>query len=188
MGKGKRLQEYGKPSGSPGVGEPLFLAVGRLLRSHGLHGEMLMEVLTDFPERLGPENTFYIGEQHLPIKILSRRGHQNGFLVAFEGIENPEMTVSLRNQYLYVSADDRPPLPEGEYYHHQLLGLKVVSDQGQEMGQLAGILETGANDVYIVRSEAKAEILLPNISSVVLKIDLEKGEMHVHLIPGLLPE
>jgi 16S rRNA processing protein RimM len=148
---------------------------------------MVMEVLTDFPDRLKPGIIVYIGEEHQPVKISSRRGHLNGFLVTFEGHESPEMTTGLRNQYLYVSADDRPPLPEGEYYHHQLLGLKVVSDEGQELGRLAGILETGANDVYIVRSEAGAEILLPNISSVVLNVDLEISEMHVHLIPGLLP-
>jgi 16S rRNA processing protein RimM len=147
-----------------------------------------MEVMTDFPERLKTGTMVFIGEQHLPAQIRSRRGHQSGFLIGFEGIETPDKAGELRGQYVYVNAADVPSLPPGEFYHHQILGLKVTSDEGQELGQITGILETGANDVYIVRSETGPELLLPNIASIVLKINLERGEMLVHLLPGLLPE
>jgi 16S rRNA processing protein RimM len=89
---------------------------------------------------------------------------------------------------VYVRADDRPQLPDGEYYHHQLIGLQVVSDEGDILGILTGIIETGANDVYIVRSENDREVLLPAIESVILEIDLERSEMLVRVIPGLIPE
>jgi 16S rRNA processing protein RimM len=90
---------------------------------------------------------------------------------------------------MYVSAADRPPLPEGEYYHHQLIGLRVMDDTGQFLGLISGILETGgANDVYVVTSQENRELLLPDIEDVVLSIDLKAGEMRVHLLPGLLPD
>ena len=81
-----------------------------------------------------------------------------------------------------------PVLPEGEYYHHQLLGLVVIDDQARQLGQIAEIVTTPANDVYVVRRPAGPDLLLPAIPPVVLRVDLEKGEMHVHLLPGLLEE
>jgi len=147
-----------------------------------------MEVITDFPERIRPGLTLYIGEEHQPLKVASRRPHSGNLLLGFHSIDTPEAIGQYRNLWAYVPASDRPPLEDGEYYHHQLLGLKVVSDDGQELGQLCDILETGANDVYMVRSEIGKEILLPAIESVILDIDLGKGLMRVHLLPGLLPD
>jgi 16S rRNA processing protein RimM len=77
-------------------------------------------------------------------------------------------------------------LPEGQYYQHQLIGLKVISDEGQALGQLAEILETGANDVYVVRGGGGKDVLLPAIEDVILGIDLDKKEMRVHVLPGLI--
>jgi 16S rRNA processing protein RimM len=148
---------------------------------------MVMEVITDFPERLRSGVTVYVGEAHQPQRIRSRRIHGKGLLVAFDSTSDPDTAGQFRNQLVYVRSDDRPPLSEGEYYHHQLLGLAVVSDEGQALGRLAQILGTGANDVYIVRPEAGAEILLPAIDEVILEINLERGEIKVHLLPGLIP-
>jgi 16S rRNA processing protein RimM len=175
-------------SGSPASGEPVFLAVGKLHRPHGIHGEMIMEVLTDFPERLEVGITLYIGNEHQPVQLLSRRWHNQNLLVAFEGYPNPEAVSLLVNQLVQVLADDRPPLPEGEYYHHQILGLQVVDENGIPIGRLKQILETGANDVYIVQPEQGKEILLPAIDSVLRSIDLAQGRIVVHLLPGLMPD
>jgi 16S rRNA processing protein RimM len=169
-------------------GAPLFLAVGFLRRPHGVKGEILMDVLTDFPERLKKGTLLYVGDEHRPLRIHSLRPHAQGMIVAFDGFRDPEQAGQLRNQLAQVRADDRPPLPEGEYYQHQLLGLSVVSDEGQVLGRLASILETGANDVYVVRSPLGKEILLPAIPDVIQEIDLAKGEIRVHLLPGLIPE
>ena len=175
-------------AGSPKSGEPAYLAIGFLRRPHGVRGEMLMDVLTDFPERIQPKVQVYVGEEHRPMKIASRRETSKGMLISFEGIRVREEVGAFRNQYLYVLAADRPPLPEGEYYHHQLVGLRVLEENGAELGVLESVLETGANDVYIVRSAAGKEILLPAIPSVVKSVHLESGEMRVHLLPGLLDE
>lgn len=188
MPKNTPSQDNQKPAGSPSTGEPLFLVVGKLRHAHGLHGEILMEVITDFPERIRQGKTLYIGEGHQPLIVDSRRVHAGNLLLAFDGIDTPEGIGEFRNQWVYVQASDRPPLADGEYYHHQLLGLKVVSEDGSELGQLCDILETGANDVYIVRSESGKELLLPAIESVVLEINLEENTMRVHILPGLIPE
>jgi len=173
-------------AGSPPGGEPAFLVVGKLRRPHGVRGEILLEVFTDFPERLQPGVTVLVGEKHQPQRIRSRRIHNKGLLVSFDGYTTPETVGALRNALVYVTAADRPPLPKGEYYHHQLLGLRVLTDEGQELGRIIEILTTGANDIYVVRGESGAEILLPAVDEVILEIDLEKGLLHAHLLPGLI--
>lgn len=164
---------------------PAFLLVGKLHRPHGVRGEMIMSVLTDFPERLEAGLEVYLGVEHQLVKIKSLRHHNRGVLVSLEGYESREAVDNLRNFEIFVKAEDRPPLPEGEYYLHQLLGLKAVSEEGEALGVVADWIETGANGVFIVRDEAGTEILLPDIDEVILKIDLEKGEMLVHLMEGL---
>ncbi|MFM8322448.1 MAG: ribosome maturation factor RimM [Chloroflexota bacterium] len=184
---GNRKSRLSKDSaGSPQRGEPAFLVVGKLRHPHGLRGEMLMDVITDFPERLKAGLEVYAGEEHRPLHIRSTRPHGQGMLIAFDAFDTPEGVGTLRNLYLYVPTGSRPPLPEGEYYHHQLLGLAVVTDEGQALGELIEIMTTPANDVYVVRRESGADVLLPAIEPVVLAVDLEKGEMRVHLLPGLI--
>jgi 16S rRNA processing protein RimM len=176
-------------TGSSQPARPSFLAVGKLRRPHGVKGEIIMDVLTDFPERLQVGMLLYAGDTHLPLRVRSIRPHDKVLLLAFEGLHTPETVGVHRNQIVYVPAADRPPLPEGEYYHHQLIGLRVVDDTGQHLGTIASILETGgANDVYLVTSQDNRELLLPDIEEVVLSIDLQTGEMRVHLLPGLLPD
>ena len=179
------------PSGDAGSlqnGEPVFLAVGKLRRPHGLHGEMIMDVLTDFPERLQLGMTLYVGPDHQPLQLCSRRWHMAALLVTFEGLNTPEQAGKYRNQLAYVTTADRPPLPEGEYYHHQVIGLKVIDEQGGMLGTITEILETGANDVYVVRADIGPEILIPAVDEFVRAVDLERGELRVRLAPGLLPE
>lgn len=172
----------------PGDDEPLYLVIGKLRRPHGIHGEMLMDIITDFPERIKAGIPVFVGPLYQEHIIRSARPNAATMLIAFEGYNNPEQVGVLRNSYLYVRASDRPPLPEGEYYHHQLIGLPVVTDEGQKLGVLTEILENAANDVYVVVPDVGPEILLPAIDSVILDIDLQKGEIHVHLLAGLLPD
>jgi len=182
--KRRRQVPTGKPehessTGSPGQGEPVFLAVGRLRRSHGIAGEMIMSVLTDFPERLGPGKTIYVGETHEEVKILGLRGHDRAMIIHLAGLDSPEAAARFRNAIVYVKTSELPKLPEGEYYHHQLLGLVVVNEAGEELGILADILETGANDVYIVKTPAEKELLLPVVDEVILEVDLEHNKIRV---------
>jgi 16S rRNA processing protein RimM len=167
---------------------PVYVAVGKLRRPHGVHGEIIMDVYTDFPERLRPGMQLYAGEVHQPLKLTHRRWHQNSLLVTFEGYDTPESVGELRNMILYLPIDTLPDLPAGEYYHHQLLGLQVIDETGKLLGQVSEILETGANDVLVVQPETGREFLLPFIDSVLLDVNLPAGQIRVHLLPGILDE
>lgn len=175
-------------SGSPPSGEPDFLVVGKLGRPHGTLGEILMQVYTDFPERLQPGVTLYVGQQYQPLRLLKHRPHSKGMLVAFEGFQNREEIATFRNQLVHVHTSDRPALPIGDYYHHQLLELQVIDEADRQLGKISRILETGANDVLVVQDRSGTEILIPAIDSVILDIDLDQKQVRVHLLPGLLPE
>jgi 16S rRNA processing protein RimM len=177
---------FEKKTGSPTPGEPEFLVVGKLRRPHGVRGELWMDVLTDFPERLRPGLTVYAGEKHQVLHIRRCRSHGSSLLVTFEEFSDPETAGALRNELVYVRAADIPYLPEGEYYHHQILGLHVVGENGNSLGSVIDILETGANDVCVVRRESGSEFLLPIVDSTILEIDLTKGVMRVHLLEGLI--
>jgi 16S rRNA processing protein RimM len=175
-------------SGSPSTGEPEYLVVGFLRRPHGLHGEMVMEIHTDFPERLKPSLPVYIGDSYQKAVITGTRVHNEGLLIKFEGVETPEQAGRLRNQPVYVTAADRPVLPAGQYYHHELIGFAVVDEKQESIGTLIEIMQTGANDVYVVRKPDGREVLLPVISSVILAIEAGKRQICVRPIPGLLDE
>jgi len=170
--------------GSPD-GEPVYLVVGFLRRAHGVHGEIIMDLHTDFPERLRKGRKLFVGEKHQLLTLASTRPHMKGMLVKFKGIETPEGIGQFRNQWVYVKTTDLPPLPEGQLYQHELFGFKVLDETDQVLGELVEIIETGANDVYVVKNESGKEILLPAISSVILKVDPEQRVMHVHLLEGL---
>jgi 16S rRNA processing protein RimM len=172
-------------SGSP-TGEPVYLAVGFLRRPHGLRGELVMDIHTDFPDRLRAGTKVFLGEQHQSAKLASARPHGTSVLVSFRGLTDPESAGRLRNTWVYVTAADRPPLPDGKVYQYQIIGLRVVTDDGRELGKLTEILATGANDVYVVKAEAGKEVLLPAIPEVILGIDLSNGEIKVHLLEGLI--
>jgi 16S rRNA processing protein RimM len=176
----KSNEETPEGAGSPQPGEPVFVAVGKLRRAHGVKGEMLMDVLTDFPQRLRKNKVVYVGEEHESLTLQSVRSQDRALLVSFNGFGDCDIIGRLRNCNVYVKISELPALPEGEYYFHQLIDLRVVDQNGKELGVIDEILETGANDVYVVKDAEGHELLLPAIADVVIKVDLEKHEMQVH--------
>jgi 16S rRNA processing protein RimM len=171
-------------SGSPS-GEPVYLVVGFLRRPHGLTGEIIMDLHTDSPNRLAAGKRLFVGEKHQPITLVSSREHAKGLLVKVKGFNTPEEVGQFRNQWVYVKTLDEPALPEGRYYPHQLIGLQVVDESGNPLGELTEILVTGANDVYVVKDASGHELLLPAIPPVILDVDLGRRSIKVHLLEGL---
>jgi len=175
-------------AGSPLPGEPVYLAVGKLRHAHGVHGEMLVQIFTDFPERLQPGTILYLEEEGKQLHLVKCRPHREGLLMTFEGYSTPEEVSKFRNQTIFVKSEDRPALANGEYYHHQLIGLQVITHEGTPLGMVTEILETGASDVLVIRSDTGVETLIPMVNAFVRGIDLGKREITVHLIPGMLSE
>jgi 16S rRNA processing protein RimM len=138
-----------------------------------------MDVLTDFPERIRAGRLVYVGENHEEHKLGSVRPADKTLLVTLSGFKTPEDAARFRNSYVYTRVEELPELPPGEYYHHQLVGLAVVNESGQPLGELVEVLQTGANDVYVVRTDSGGELLFPAIAEVVLAVDLERQEMRV---------
>jgi len=177
------MADTNETSGSP-TGEPVYLTVGFLRRPHGLGGEIIMDLHTDFPERLKRGRKMFVSEDHKPLTIEGVREHQKGVLIKFKGINSADAAGQFRNQWVYVPAKD-VPLPEGQIYQHELFGFQVVDDNDNVLGELVEIIETGANNVYVVRDASGKEILLPAIPSVILDLDTGRRLMRVHLLEGL---
>jgi 16S rRNA processing protein RimM len=175
-----------KPAGSTAAGGPAFLAVGKVRRPHGVHGEVVVEIYTDFPEHLNPNQSIYLGEKHMKLDISGQRLHNEGLLLSFVGITTPEQAGRFRNQVLSIPTSEASELPKGEFYFHDLLNLEVVDKAGILLGTLTEILETGANDVYVVTDASGRELLLPAIPDVILDVDLGARIIKVHLLPGLI--
>ncbi|MDX1663933.1 MAG: ribosome maturation factor RimM [Candidatus Promineifilaceae bacterium] len=169
--------------------EPGFLVIGRVVRPHGVRGEMRVESHTELPERFTWLEQVYLArdpddpdpERHAVDTV---RFHKGYVLLALVDVNSRESAEMLRGAWLMVPVAEALPLEEGEVYHYQLEGLEVVSDEGEYLGELAEIIETGANEVFVVR-HAEGELLLPNIEAVVKEVDLEAGRMTVHLMEGL---
>ncbi len=169
-------------AGSLKSSEPVFLLVGKLLRTHGLHGELVLDLQTDFPERIKPRKVLYFGEAHGEITVSNLRLHDRYFLVTFKGISTVEDARRYINQFVYVKTDEIESLPEGQFYFHELLGMEVFENE-KKIGIVSDMLETGANDVMVVLSGEGKEILLPVIESVILSVDEKARRVDV-----LLPE
>jgi 16S rRNA processing protein RimM len=157
--------------------------VGKIGKTHGIHGEIWMDLYFDFPEGLVPGKILYLGEAYKPKTIRSFHFSRSRGLVAFNGINNPEDAGLLVNQPVYLKAAQMPKLPEGKYYHHEMIGLKVLDESKMLIGTLSDILQTGSNDVYVVTDEndPSKETLLPAIKSVIINIDIENRTMIVKL-------
>jgi 16S rRNA processing protein RimM len=162
-----------------------FLVVAEILKPFGFRGEVKLKVITDYPERLLKHKTVYIGPDARAFQVERSRSHASYILMKFVGYDTDMSVAKLRGQLVQIPADQAAKLKKGQYYHHQIIGLNVVTTEGAPVGTLTEILETGANDIYLVKTPENKEILLPAIKSVIKNIDLDAKTITVDLIPGL---
>ncbi len=164
---------------------PRYLIIGRVLKPWSYRGELKIEILTDFPDRFASLRTVFLGDDAKSFSVERARLHGNAALLKLNGVDSTQAAEKLRNQLVQVAAEDAVRLPKGQHYLYQLIGLRVKTLGGETLGEIVEILDTGANDVYVVR-EGSREILIPAIEDVVKEIDLERGEVIVQLIEGLI--
>lgn len=165
--------------------EPAFLLVGRVLRPHGVRGNLLLEPLSEILETIPAGSYVYVGPDRRRAHLVGLRRHGRVYRMQLAGCEDRDAAEAFRGMEVQVQLEETPPLPPGRYYHWQIIGLRVATEAGEPLGEIRQILETGANDVYVVTTPDRDEILLPAITSVVRGVDLEAGEMTVRMLPGL---
>jgi 16S rRNA processing protein RimM len=164
---------------------PNFLAVGHVLRPHGVRGVLLIQSDTELIFTITPGSKVYLGESHYPITVKHLNPHRKQFLLTVEEIKSREEADRFRGNVLEIDFADAEPLPEGQFYHWQLEGIEVFTEEDERLGVLEQIIITGANDVYLVRSDNGEEVLLPAIESVIKSVNLQTQRMTVHVLPGL---
>ena len=165
--------------------EPRFLIIGRIGKPHGVHGEMRVTAYTDEPERFTWLEQVFVGlDDPQLVPVVSVRFHKDWVLLGLDGYDDRNAAAALRGAWLQVPEAEAIPLADGEVYLFQLMGLRVKSAAGELLGEVVEIIETPANNVYVVKG-AKGELLIPDIDDVVQVIDVEQGEMIVTLLPGM---
>jgi 16S rRNA processing protein RimM len=157
---------------------PERVRIGYIRRAVGLAGEVEVEPLTDDPGRFRSGLSVQAGSTRRQVEAV--RGGAKTLVLKLAGVDDRGSAEGLRGQYLEIETSEAKPLPEGSYYHWQLVGLDVVDVGGRSLGRLADVLEYPANDVYVV-SNGGAEILVPAIAEVIRRIDLGAGRMVVDL-------
>lgn len=166
------------------------VSIGRILKTHGVRGEVTLARFGDGEGILTAGRTFHLekGPQTLDLTLSAvRPGPKSSWLVSFEGIGDPEAAAVLVGSTLFLDEADMPPPPPGTHYWYQLLGLKVRTVSGEELGVIDDIFETGANDIYVVHG-TRGEVLIPSTPEIVQETNVAEGYMLIKPLPGLLPE
>lgn len=164
--------------------------VGVITSSHGVKGEVKVFPTTDDPRRFKrlKEVILDTGKENITLEIEGVKFFKQFVILKFKGLETPEEVAKYRQKSLYVTRENAVRLGKDEYFIADLIGLKVFDEEDEEIGVLREVLETGANDVYVIDLKDGRELLLPAIKECVLNVDVEAGKIQIHILDGLLDE
>ena len=158
-----------------------FIEAGRIVNTHGVQGEVKIEVWLDSPKFFRSFKRLYTaGGQEL--KVLSARTHKDFVIAKLEGVEDLNAAMALKNKVVSIRRSDAA-LPHGAFFLQDILGARVVDEDGNEIGVLEDVMETPASNIYVVRGAA--EHLIPAVPEFIKKTDAEAGVITVHLIEGM---
>lgn len=166
-----------------------YFQVGVISSTHGLKGEVKVYPMTEelhrFDDFMGQKLYIDRDGRREEQTVASVRYFKNQVILRFEGLTDIDQVHPLRQAKLLIRRDQAIPLADGEYYVEDLLGLKVISDDGRELGIMKDVLTTGANDVYLVERAGRSDLMIPAIKDCILETRLEESYIRVHLLPGL---
>ena len=164
------------------------LEIGQIVNTFGIKGEVKVVPFTEDISRFDELKKVYIKNknQEKQYKIENVKYHKNMVLIKFSGIDKIEDAEMLKNKYLEIDREDAIPLEEGTYFIADLIGLEVYTEDGNLLGKVEDIYNTGSKDIYVVKDELGKQVLLPGIDEVIKNVDLENSKIIVHLIPGLI--
>lgn len=166
--------------------EDLF-KVGVITSTHGIKGEVKVFPTTDDVKRFKKLKQVILdtGREQLDMEISSVKFFKNMVILKFKGIDDINDVEKYKKSELYVTRENAVKLNKDEYFIADLIGLKVTSDEGEDLGVIDDVLQTGANDVYIIKNAGAADLLVPAIKDCIKEVDVEGGTMLVHLLKGL---
>jgi len=166
-----------------------LVCVGVIARARGVLGELEVKPLGESAERLETGATVFLekkeGDRPRPFRVAGVRKLNNRLGLTLDGVTTPEAAKRLVRESIMVDAAWLPDLPEGHFYHYQIVGLTVLDNDGEVLGEVTEILSAGGNDVYVICKDEN-EILLPATDKVVVEVDLPAGRMTVNVPPGLI--
>ena len=169
-------------------GDDSLIMVGRIVRPHGIRGDVKVVPLTDWPERFKTFRLLYLEKSDETsdwIKVEQAKVQQNHIILKLSGIDSRNKAEVLKDVGLYVREQDLPSLPEGHYYIHDLVGMHVRTVNGKDVGSIVNVIQTSAQDIYVVDTGGK-EILIPAVKMFVKHIDSKKREVLIDPIEGLI--
>lgn len=165
-----------------------MLRVGVITSTHGVRGEVKVFPTTDDPARFKKAQRLVLdtGRERLSLRVSNVKFFKQFVILKFEGIDNINDVEKYKKCPLLVSREEAVPLKEDEYFIADMIGLLVVTEDGENFGILKDVMETGANDVYVIDSERYGEVLVPAIKECILEVDIKAGRMKIHLMDGLI--
>lgn len=166
-----------------------YVKVGEIVNTHGIKGEVRVINVTDFPDqRFAVGNTLYLeeaGDRYLPLVVTSHRVHKKFDLLTFESYTNINEVLDWVGHDLFIAEDQQSSLEEDSFYIHEIIGLDVVDEKNNSIGQIKEVQTMPSNDVWVVKREHKKDLLLPIIKNVIKSVDLEAGRVVVCIPEGL---
>jgi len=167
----------------------MLITIGRIIKPFGVQGEMKIEPMTDFPDRfrkLGRVVLVSPSGRELAAEVRSARTDGLGSIyLLLAGYESPEKAKALNGWFIKVPQEEAVPLPEGSFYHFELIGMEVVSESGEKLGTITDIFATGSNDVYVMKLGRK-ETYIPATKEIIKQVDRKRKRMVIHVMDGLL--
>lgn len=162
-------------------------SIGTVVGAHGINGELVVYPLTDSPEYYLTLKKMLIcnGDDVLPAEVQKIRIHKEKWLIKFDCIPDRTAAESFKKSEIKITDDELKPLSDDEYFLHDIIGCEVLDESNRSYGIVTSIMETGANDVYVVKSEKK-EYLIPGSGDVIKSVDLEKKTIVIELLDGLI--
>jgi 16S rRNA processing protein RimM len=159
--------------------ENVKLTIGQLVAPHGLRGEFRMHVSTHFPERIPELHHVYLGDETEPRALRRARLQGNIAILRVEGLTSREQVDELRGTPVRIDLEQAAPLEENEYFHYQIIGLEAFDEDGNRLGTVTEIIETGANDVYIIRDDEGKQTLVPALRSAIPEVNPAENRLVV---------
>ncbi len=164
-----------------------WAAIGQVVALFAVRGELKVRSLTDIPDRFTQLEAIYLGSDYRRLEIERVRPYKGEMVVLkLRGIDDANTAEALCGQKLLIPLSQLAQLPPDSYYQHDILGLTVILPDGRELGHIVDILETGSNDVYVVKQLDGKQALIPAIRKVIRQVDLIRHTMSIDPLPGLL--